>query len=49
MEVYASIGGGQSLKRRIGAEVRAKIDCGERSLGYVWFGDVVEFVQRRWW
>ena len=27
--------------RRIGAEVRAKINCGQRSLGYVLFGDVV--------
>jgi multidrug efflux pump subunit AcrA (membrane-fusion protein) len=36
--------------RRIGAEVIAKIDCGERSLFYVLFGDVVEFVQRHvWW
>jgi multidrug efflux pump subunit AcrA (membrane-fusion protein) len=49
VEVYASIDRGQELNRRIGADVRAKIHCGERSLGYVWFGDVVEFVQRRWW
>ncbi|MBW3539015.1 MAG: HlyD family efflux transporter periplasmic adaptor subunit [Planctomycetes bacterium] len=35
--------------RRIGSEVRAKIDCGQRSLFYVLFGDVVEFAQRRWW
>jgi len=35
--------------RRIGAEVRAKIDCGRRSLGYVLFGDVVEFVQKYLW
>jgi hypothetical protein len=34
---------------RIGAKVRAKIDCGEKSLIYVLFGDVVEFVQRRFW
>ena len=34
----------------IGAEVTAKIDCGKRSLGYVLFGDVVEFVRRHlWW
>jgi multidrug efflux pump subunit AcrA (membrane-fusion protein) len=36
-------------KLRIGAEVRAKIHCGPRSLGYVLFGDVVEFVQTRLW
>lgn len=34
---------------RIGAEVRAKIDCGEKSLGYVLFGDVVEFIQKYFW
>jgi len=34
---------------RIGARVRTKIDCGEKSLFYVLFGDVVEFVQRRFW
>ncbi|HID21903.1 MAG TPA: HlyD family secretion protein [Planctomycetaceae bacterium] len=32
---------------RIGAEVRAKIACGKRSLGYVFFGDVVEFFQKQ--
>lgn len=31
---------------RIGAEVRGKISCGERSLGYVLFGDVIEFVHK---
>ena len=35
--------------RSIGAEVRAKISCGERSLGYVLFGDVVEFVRKYFW
>ncbi len=35
--------------RRIGAEVRAKIDCGQRSLGYVLFGDAIEFVRKRLW
>lgn len=34
---------------RIGAEVRAKINCGKRSLGYVLFGDVVEFIQKYFW
>ena len=36
-------------RRRIGAEVRAKINCGKSSLGYVLFGDVIEFVQKHWW
>ena len=34
---------------RIGADVQAKIDCGKKSLAYVLFGDVVEFVQKRLW
>ena len=36
-------------RRRIGAEVRAKLNCGKSSLGYVLFGDVIEFVQKHWW
>jgi multidrug efflux pump subunit AcrA (membrane-fusion protein) len=34
---------------RIGAEVRAKIHCGKKSLGYVLFGDVIEFIQKYFW
>ncbi|MCA9117014.1 MAG: HlyD family efflux transporter periplasmic adaptor subunit [Planctomycetaceae bacterium] len=34
---------------RIGAEVRTRISCGQRNLGYVLFGDVVEFVQKYFW
>lgn len=36
-------------QRRIGAEVSAKINCGQKSLGYVLFGDVIEFCQRYFW
>jgi hypothetical protein len=35
--------------RRVGAEVRAKIDCGKCSLGYVLFGDVIETVREFLW
>ncbi len=50
VEVYADINPEDVPDRRIGAEVTAKIDCGQRSLFYVLFGDVVEFVQRNvWW
>ena len=38
-----------NTRLRIGAEVRAKINCGKRSLGYVLFGDVVEFIQKYLW
>jgi hypothetical protein len=30
-----------------GAGASAKVDCGKRSLGYVWFHDVIEFVQSK--
>ena len=29
----------------LGGEVRAKIHCGSRSLGYVWFHDIYEFFE----
>ena len=35
--------------RRIGAEVRAKIDTGPRALGYVLFGDVIDCVRKHLW
>ena len=34
---------------RIGTEVKAKIDCGPEPLGFVLFGDVVEFVRKNLW
>lgn len=36
-------------KQRIGAEVKAKIDCGKKKLGYVLFGDVIDFIRIRLW
>lgn len=35
-------------KQYIGAEVRAKISCGQKPLGYVLFGDVIDFVLKYW-
>jgi hypothetical protein len=32
---------------RRGAGVIAKVDCGRRALGFVWFHDVWEFVESR--
>ncbi|HVW01571.1 MAG TPA: HlyD family efflux transporter periplasmic adaptor subunit [Planctomycetaceae bacterium] len=32
---------------RPGAEVRARIECGERPVGYVWFHELLEFVYAR--
>ncbi len=36
-------------ERRIGAEVRAKINTGPQPLGYVLFGDVIDFVRKHLW
>ncbi|MFV0443538.1 MAG: HlyD family efflux transporter periplasmic adaptor subunit [Planctomycetaceae bacterium] len=50
VQVYADIDPDDLPGRRIGAEVDAHIRCGQRSLFYCLFGDVVEFVQRNvWW
>ncbi len=51
VEIYTKINADDlpADRRRIGAEVRAKINCGKSSLGYVLFGDVIEFVQKHWW
>ena len=50
MLVYASFDKSALPRQpRIGAEVRAKITCGNESLGYVFFGDVIEFVQKYFW
>ena len=35
--------------RTAGAEVFARIGCGQRCLGYVLFGDITDFVSRRLW
>ncbi|HUE13168.1 MAG TPA: biotin/lipoyl-binding protein [Planctomycetaceae bacterium] len=48
-ECFVSTDATQIPNRRIGAEVRAKISCGKRSLGYVLFGDVIEFIRQRLW
>ena len=32
---------------KVGADAKAKIHCGRRAIGYVWFHDLFEFVQSR--
>ncbi|WP_339729394.1 HlyD family efflux transporter periplasmic adaptor subunit [uncultured Gimesia sp.] len=49
VETYATFNKEELPMLRIGAEVSAKIDCGERSLFYVLFGDVVETCRRFFW
>ena len=48
VRVFGAIDG-REFEHRIGADVRAKIHCGEKSLGYVLFGDVIEFLYQRFW
>lgn len=49
VEVYADINKADLPSQNIGAQVISKINCGPKSLFYVLFGDVVEFVQRYLW
>jgi hypothetical protein len=50
VELFVDINPNDLPARHIGAEVTAKIHCGKRSLGYVLFGDVWEFIIRKvWW
>jgi hypothetical protein len=48
-EAFASTDAKKVPNVWIGAEVRAKISCGKRSLGFVLFGDVIEFIRQRLW
>ena len=34
---------------RIGAEVTARVNCGQKPLGYVLFGDVIDFLRTQLW
>ena len=47
--LYASLAEPTPPSPRVGAEVTAKINCGPMSLGYVLFGDVIEFVRKKFW
>ena len=49
VQAFVSVNVEELPERRIGAEVRAKINCGKKSLGYVLFGDVIEFVRKYFW
>ncbi|MEX0728603.1 MAG: HlyD family efflux transporter periplasmic adaptor subunit [Planctomycetaceae bacterium] len=49
VQMHVRIHSEELPNRAFGAEVKAKINCGKRSLFYVLFGDVVEFVQKHLW
>ncbi len=50
LEARASLDSAKLPTRTIGADVRARIGCGQSYLGDVLFGDVIEFIQKYlWW
>ena len=49
VELHVELTGEALPEHRIGAQVNARVHCGQRSLFYVLFGDVVEFVRKRLW
>jgi biotin carboxyl carrier protein len=49
VELHVELEQGATIERRIGAEAVVKIDCGQRSLGYVLFGDFLDLLRRTIW
>jgi len=49
VEAYVALDGQRLPARSIGAEARARIECGKSSLGYVLFGDFVEWLRKTLW
>lgn len=47
IRVHAAVPDDANIARHTGADVRAKIRCGQQPLGYVLFNNVVEFVRLR--
>ncbi len=47
IRVHAAVPDDANIARHTGADVRAKIRCGQRPLGFVLFNNVVEFVRLR--
>jgi multidrug efflux pump subunit AcrA (membrane-fusion protein) len=45
--IRAAINAADLPQRRPGAEAAAHVHCGRRSIGYVWFHDVADFVRSR--
>ncbi len=49
VRVYVSLKDQQNLPKRIGADVRSRLECGNYSLLHVWFGDAIDYVRRELW
>ena len=47
--VTATLSGPPPAAGRVGADVRATVNCGRRPLAEVWFGDAANAVRRLWW
>lgn len=47
-QVYCDVSNVNQLTRQVGSEVSARIQCGRRSLLYIWFHDFWELLQRNW-
>ena len=49
VKTYVSLNDTSDLPKRIGADVRSRLECGDYTLLHVWFGDAVEFARREFW
>ena len=49
VKIYVSLNDTADLPKRIGADVRSRLECGDYNLLHVWFGDAVEYAKREFW
>ncbi len=49
VKIYVSLDDAPDLPKRIGADVRTRMQCGDYSLLHVWFGDAVEYCRHEFW
>ncbi|MCA9103842.1 MAG: HlyD family efflux transporter periplasmic adaptor subunit [Planctomycetales bacterium] len=49
IEMIVELNGIEFARPKIGAEARCRIPCGKQPLGYVLFGDVVDYLRTRLW
>ena len=47
-QVYCDVSDVDQLARQVGSDVSARIQCGERSLFFIWFHEFWELLQRNW-
>ena len=49
VKTYVSLNDTSDLPKRIGADVRSRLECGDYTLLHVWFGDAMEYAKREFW